>query len=181
MPVLSIGGDRRVQTIKRLLTAADRTLEGFAVICLLAMILIVTMQVFTRKLFNFVFFWSEEITLLLLAWFSYMGIAIGFREKLHMNMDMIENFVSKRTIYFMDRVIDVATFVFGLYLIIAGWDFTVLMHESTLPATKLPNSLLYVVMPVTGVMTCAYSALQFFGKDTRRYTEVEEEIKHNDA
>jgi TRAP-type C4-dicarboxylate transport system permease small subunit len=167
--------------IKRLLIAADRTLEGFAVLCLLAMILIVTMQVFTRKLFNFVFFWSEEITLLLLAWFSYMGIAIGFREKLHMNMDMIENFVSKRTILWMDRLIDVSIFIFGLYLIIAGWDFTVLMNESTLPATKLPNSLLYVVMPITGVMTCFYAALQFFGKDTRRYTDVEEEIKQHDA
>lgn len=167
--------------IKRLLTATDRTLEGFAVLCLLAMILIVTMQVFTRKLFNFVFFWSEEITLLLLAWFSYMGIAIGFREKLHMNMDMIENFVSRRAIRVMDRIIDACTFAFGLYLIISGWDFTVLMHESTLPATKLPNSTLYVIMPVTGVMTCAYSALQFFGKDTRRYADVEEEIKQHDA
>ncbi|MDR7866474.1 MAG: TRAP transporter small permease [Sporomusaceae bacterium] len=167
--------------LKMVLTRADKILEGFAILSLLAMILIVTMQVFTRKLFNFVFFWSEEITLLLLAWFSYMGIAIGFREKLHMNMDMIENYVSKRAIYFMDRIIDVSTFAFGLYLIIAGWDFTLLMHESTLPATKLPNSLLYVVMPLTGVMTCAYSALQFFGYDIRRYSDVEEEIKQNDA
>ncbi|HWQ62182.1 MAG TPA: TRAP transporter small permease [Negativicutes bacterium] len=170
-----------MQALKQILKSVDRTLEGFAIICLLAMILIVTTQVFTRKLFNFVFFWSEEITLLLLAWFSYMGIAIGFREKLHMNMDMIENFVSKRVITIMDRIIDLSTFAFGLYLIIAGWDFTVLMNESTLPATKLPNSVLYVVMPITGVMTCAYAALQFFGYDIRRYTEVEEEIKQHDA
>ena len=176
-----LGGDPRVQMLKMLLLKVDKLLEGFAILSLLAMILIVTMQVFTRKLFNFVFFWSEEITLLLLAWFSYMGIAIGFREKLHMNMDMIENFVSKRAIAFLDRVIDISTFAFGLYLIIAGWDFTLLMHESTLPATKLPNSLLYVVMPLTGVMTCAYSALQFFGYNIRRYSDVEEEIKQNDA
>ena len=170
-----------MQMLKMLLLKVDKLLEGFAILSLLAMILIVTMQVFTRKLFNFVFFWSEEITLLLLAWFSYMGIAIGFREKLHMNMDMIENFVSKRAIAFLDRVIDISTFAFGLYLIIAGWDFTLLMHESTLPATKLPNSLLYVVMPLTGVMTCAYSALQFFCYNIRRYSDVEEEIKQNDA
>ncbi len=170
-----------MQTLKRLLTTIDRTVEGFAILCLLAMIIIVTVQVFTRKLFNFVFFWSEEITLLLLAWFSYMGIAIGFREKLHMNMDMIENFVPKWSLTLMDRIIDICTFAFGLYLIISGWDFTVLMNESTLPATKLPNSALYVVMPITGVMTCAYSLLQFFGYDIRRYADVEEEIKQHDA
>ena len=170
-----------MQTIKRLLIAADRSLEGFAILSLLAMIIIVTVQVFTRKLLNFVFFWSEEITLLLLAWFSYMGIAIGVREKLHMNMDMIENFVSKRVIWYMDRLIDISTFAFGVYLIVFGWDFTVLMNESTLPATKLPNSILYVVMPITGVMTCAYSGLQLLGYDLRRYTDVEEEIKQHDA
>ena len=170
-----------MQSLKKCLKSLDRAIEGFAILCLLAMILIVTMQVFTRKLFNFVFFWSEEMTLLLLAWFSYMGIAIGFREKLHMNMDMIESFVSKRVIWFMDRIIDVCTFAFGLYLIIFGWDFTVLMNESTLPATKLPNSVLYVVMPITGVMTCAYSLLQFCGYDIRRYTDVEEEIQQHDA
>lgn len=170
-----------MEKIKRVLLAVDKAIEGFAIFCLLSMIIIVTIQVFTRKLFNFVFFWSEEITLLLLAWFSYMGIAIGFREKLHMNMDMIENFVSKRTIWVMDRVIDLCTFAFGLYLVIYGWNFTVLMNESTLPATELPNSFLYVIMPITGVMTCAYSALQFFGYDLRRYTDVEEEIKHHDA
>ncbi|MGQ7277295.1 TRAP transporter small permease subunit [Brevibacillus thermoruber] len=32
------------------------------------------MQVFTRKLFNFVFFWSEEVTLLLLGWLAFMGL-----------------------------------------------------------------------------------------------------------
>ncbi|WP_416358653.1 TRAP transporter small permease subunit [Brevibacillus thermoruber] len=41
-----------------------------------------TMQVFTRKLFNFVFFWSEEVTLLLLGWLAFMGIALGFRENI---------------------------------------------------------------------------------------------------
>nr|WP_254776785.1 TRAP transporter small permease subunit [Paenibacillus sp. yr247] len=41
----------------------------------------------TRKLFDFVFFWSEEVTMLLLIRFSFMGIAIGFREKLYLGID----------------------------------------------------------------------------------------------
>lgn len=170
-----------MEKIKRMLIKLDFTLEAFAIFCLLGLILVVTLQVFTRKLFNFVFFWSEEVTLLCLAWFSFMGIAIGFREKLHMNMDMIENFVSKRAIWVMDRFIDLSTFAFGVYLIINGWEFCVLMLDSTLPATKMPNTVLYAVMPLTGLMTCAYALLQLVGVDTRRYRDVEEEIKHYDA
>jgi TRAP-type C4-dicarboxylate transport system permease small subunit len=46
------------------------------------------------------------------------------------------------------------------------------MGESTLPATKLPNSALYVVMPLTGVMICAYSILQLMGIDTTRHKNL---------
>ena len=139
---------------------------------MLTMVIIVSVQVVTRKLFNFVFFWSEEVTLLLLAWFAFMGIAIGCRENLHLAMDVIENFSSKKFINILDKFIEAATFIFGVYLIIYGWEFTVLMSESTLPATKLPNSALYVVMPLTGVMTCAYSLLQLMGIDTKRHKNL---------
>jgi TRAP-type C4-dicarboxylate transport system permease small subunit len=157
---------------KKALLAIDSFVESFCLLSMLTMVIIVSVQVVTRKLFNFVFFWSEEVTLLLLAWFAFMGIAIGCRENLHLAMDVIENFSSKKFIHILDKFIEAATFIFGVYLIIYGWEFTVLMSESTLPATKLPNSALYVVMPLTGVMTCAYSLLQLMGIDTKRHKNL---------
>ncbi|HWR29201.1 MAG TPA: TRAP transporter small permease [Negativicutes bacterium] len=157
---------------KKALLAVDSFVESFCLLSMLTMVIIVSVQVVTRKLFNFVFFWSEEVTLLLLAWFAFMGIAIGCRENLHLSMDVIEGISSKKFIAILDKLIQASTFIFGVYLIIYGWEFTVLMGESTLPATKLPNSALYVVMPLTGVMTCAYSLLQFMGIDTKRHKNL---------
>jgi len=166
-----------VSSIKRFvhtLLLIDRTLEAFCRISLLTMIIIVTVQVMTRKLFSFVFFWSEEITLLLFIWFSFMGIAIGFREKLHMAMDSFTNLFPKPFNWVLDKIIYASIFLFGVYLIFYGWDFTKMMHASELPATGLPNSITYAVMPITGVMTCVYSCLQFFNIETKRYTSPEE-------
>lgn len=163
-----------MKTIKKLALAIDSFFESMALIGLLSMVMIVTVQVMTRKLLNFVFFWSEEITLLLLVWFAFMGIAIGFREKIHMGIDSFTNFLPKKVNKILDKVIDASIFVFGLYLVVQGWEFTVAMNDSTLPATKLPNSVEYAVMPVTGVMICIYSLLQFFGIDTRRHKNLEE-------
>ena len=160
--------------LRRIVVAIDSGLEAFALTSLLSMILIVSVQVLTRKVFNFVFFWSEEITLLLLVWFAFMGIGIGVREHLHMAMDLIENFAPKWFIHFLDKLIELSTFIFGVYLIYYGWEFTVIMNESTLAATKLPNSALYIVMPITGIMICAYSVLQFFGIDTTRHDYLKE-------
>jgi len=89
-----------------------------------------------------------------------------------MAMDVLESFASEKFLKFLDKVIELCTLIFGVYLIIYGWQFTVLMGESTLPATKLPNSVLYVVMPLTGVMICAYSLLQLMGIDTRRHKNL---------
>ena len=163
-----------MQQLRKIFLAIDDFLETFAILALLSMILIVVMQVVTRKLFNFVFFWSEEITLLLLAWFSFMGMAIGFRESLHLAMDTLDAYLPKALITALDKIIEVCVFLFGVYLVIQGSSFTELMNESTMPATKLPSSVLYAVMPLSGALLCVYSALQFFGIDTKRHHGLEE-------
>ena len=167
--------------LARFFIRVDKMIEAFSIVLIVTMVLIVFTQVMTRKLFNFVFFWSEEVTLLCLTWFSFIGIAIGFREKLHIGMDMVENLVPKTVLTVLDKVIDVATFGFGLYMIVYGTEFSMLMSESTLPATKLPNSIQYIVVPMTGVGCCIYSTLQFLGIKTQRYTEIDDEIKAHDA
>jgi TRAP-type transport system small permease protein len=165
-----------VKTLKRIALAIDSFFENFALTAIASMVIIVTIQVITRKFFSFVFFWSEEVTLLIMVWFSFMGIAIGFREKLHLAMDSFTNILGKKFNLVLDKVIDLCVFFFGVYLVVNGWKFTVLMNESTLAATKLPNSVMYVVMPITGIMICAYSFLHLIGVETTRHQGVEEEV-----
>jgi TRAP-type C4-dicarboxylate transport system permease small subunit len=161
--------------VKRLFLILDKILEGFAITLLVSMILIVFLAVITRKVFGFVFVWSEEVTLLCLTWFTFMGIAIGFRERLHLGMDIFNNLPPK-VLKWSDRFIDVVTFLFGLYLVVYGWEFALMMQGSVLAATQLPNTVQYIVMPITGLMTCVYAGLQILGHDLRRYHVIEEEI-----
>ena len=161
--------------VKRPFLMFDKIIEGFAITLLVAMILIVFMAVVTRKVFGFVFVWSEEVTLLCLTWFTFMGIAIGFRERLHLGMDIFDK-LPKNILNMSDRLIDVVTFLFGLYLVVYGWEFALMMRGSVLAATQLPNAVQYIVMPITGIMTCVYSGLQLLGRDLRRYHVIEEEI-----
>lgn len=156
----------------------DKLVDVFCIILLVAMILIVVMAVVTRKGFGWMFGWSEEITLLCLTWFTFMGIAIGFRERLHLSMEIVEKLPPK-LLRVSNRFIDLVTFFFGLYLVIYGWNFAMMMRGSILAATQMPNLVQYIVMPITGVLTCVYSGLQFFGRDLRRYNVIEEEIKRD--
>ena len=169
---------RNKGSVGRFFLMVDKIIEGFAITLLVAMILIVFVAVVTRKIFGFVFAWSEEITLLCLTWFTFMGIAIGFRERLHLGMDLFEK-LPKKLLDASDKLVDFVTFFFGLYLVVYGWDFALMMRGSILAATELPNLIQYIVMPITGVLTCVYSVLQLLGRDLRRYHTIEEEIKRD--
>jgi TRAP-type transport system small permease protein len=168
-------GDKK-ESLKRFFLTLDKIIEGFCIVLLVSMIIIVFVAVITRKVFHFMFAWSEEVTLLCLTWFTFMGIAIGFRERLHLGMDLFEK-ANPKILKISDYIVDAVTFIFGLYLIIYGWDFTMMMRGSVLAATGLPNVVQYIVMPITGVLTCVYSILQLLGHDLRRYNKIEEEIK----
>ena len=166
--------------VRNFFVTIDKAIDGFCIILLVAMILIVVMAVITRKGFGWMFAWSEEITLLCLTWFTFMGIAVGFRERLHLSMEMIDiDKLPPKVLLVTDRFIDLVTFFFGLYLVIYGWNFAMMMRGSILSATEMPNLVQYIVMPITGVMTCIYAALQFLGHDLRRYNVIEEEIKRD--
>src|SRR3954453_21597511 len=101
-----------MNVIKKIGLIIDKVFEKVTLLSLVALILVVTIQVMTRKLFNFVFFWSEEITLLLLVWFAFMAIAIGVREYIHLGIDSFTNFFGKAFNKFWDKVINLSVFAF---------------------------------------------------------------------
>ena len=163
--------------IGRFFLAVDKIIEAYAIALLVFLILNVFAAVIMRRFFGHMFPWSEEISLLSLTWFSFMGIAIGFREDLHLGMDLLDGFIPAKALVVWDRVIDVVVFGFGVYLTYYGAEFTVKMGASTLAITGWPNMVQYIVMPITGVLTCIYSTLRFLGFDLRRYNQIDEEIK----
>ncbi|MDR7866891.1 MAG: TRAP transporter small permease [Sporomusaceae bacterium] len=172
-----------MEALKRIAIKIDTLFETCAIFALLGVIIVMAVQVATRKLLNFVFFWSEEAILICLVWFAFMGIAIGFREGVHMGVEALTDRLPARVNRWIDKWIDIMGLIYGLYFVIYGWEFTLLMLESTLPATKMPNSVVYAVMPVSGFMVCVYSVLQMLGVDTRRHkgADIEMGVEETEA
>jgi len=170
--------DQKKKGIGRFFLMIDKIIEGYAIALLVFLIINVFAAVIMRRFMGQMFPWSEEMSLLSLTWFSFMGIAIGFREDLHLGMDMLDSLFSKKVLKIWDKCIDVIVFCFGLYLCYYGADFTMKMSGSTLAISGWPNMIQYVVIPITGVLTAVYSALRFLGHDLRRYNKIEEPETH---
>ncbi len=160
--------------VKRWLGKLDTPFEYLGLLFLLAMVLIVTWQVFSRRVLGTTPFWAQESSLVLMVWIGFIGIAIGFRERLHISIEIIVSRFPEVLRRAVEKAIQVLVLAFGAYLLVQGGQFTLATLGSTLPATGLPRSTLYVMMPVAGFMICVYSLLQMLGVRTEKHEEHSE-------
>lgn len=165
------GGDG---TFRRTWRAVDAVFEVLCILCLVATLLIVLWQVFSREVLSNSPSWSEESARILLVWIGFLGATIGFREGAHIAVTFLVDKFPGRLRAVIDRLVQVLLLGFGLFLIVQGTQFVIDARMATLPGTGLPRSVSYLMMPVTGVMVVLYTTLQAFGVSTKRYSESDE-------
>ncbi|WP_431803764.1 TRAP transporter small permease [Halobacillus andaensis] len=154
--------------LKMLKRSLDRVLLVTALTLLAVMVLIIVVQVFSRQIFSYTPSWSEELSRVLFVWVSFLGIAYGFKEKLHIGVGLVVNMLPEQVQKGFDYLAKVIVIGLGIFMIYFGWQFTMLMGASTLPGLGLPSSVLYASIPVTGIFVTLYGIELLFKKGMHR-------------
>lgn len=126
-------------------------------ILLLLTVIIVSLQVALRYLFSFTPSWSEEITLVFIIWVSFIGIAYGFRENLHISVELVASRFPETWQKGLDWLTRLMVLVVGGLFLYFGTQFTILMSHTTMPGTHLPLATLYFCVPVSGLLMILYT------------------------
>lgn len=150
-----------LSTIKKIL---DWALLAFSLAFILAMVILIIVQVFSRQLFSYTPSWSEELSKLFFVWISFLGIAYGFKAKLHISLGLVVNAMPEKIQDVCDYFAKVLVIGFGVIMMYYGWHFTVLMGNSSMPGTGLPSSAIYAAIPVTGFYVTFYGIELLFKK-----------------
>jgi len=160
---------------KRIKKFLDDFLVGFSLTMLVAMTIIILYQVFSRQFFNYTPSWSEELSRVLFVWVAFLGIAYGFKEKLHIGVGLVAELLPEAIQTAFDIFAKIMIIALGGIMIYYGGYFTSLMMDSTLPGLRLPSSLLYAVIPLTGIYIVLYGVELLFVKGLHQsYVDVEE-------
>ncbi|QCX32893.1 TRAP transporter small permease [Caloramator sp. E03] len=152
-----------MKSFSNLLNKISSFFEYLASIFLGLMIMIVSFQVFTRFFFSFTLRWSEEITMLLMVWFGFIGIALGVKKDIHLSIEAIVNLFSNNTKKIIYKVDELITLIFGIFTAFYGYRLVVEAKGSTLPATQWPSSMLYLMVPLSGVLIVLFSINKLAG------------------
>jgi TRAP-type C4-dicarboxylate transport system permease small subunit len=173
-----------MDTLKRIIRVLHTITVWISMIFMALLVLIISIHVMLRYVFNSGFSWSEEVsTQVLIPAFVFLGMAIGVEERLHININVIPKNVFKRLDFILLKLADLCKIIVGIIMIFFGIILIGFTSLSILPATGWPACLQYIVMPLSGALIILFSVAYIFSlkienKGIDRYLkDVDREIK----
>lgn len=131
-------------------------IEGFCKICLIGQVVVTTIVVIGRYVFNSTPGWGEQLSLIFMVYFCLVSACLPVREDAHLRMTLIEKIVPKKVVRAMDLFAYLCMFVFGVVMITSGIDLVKLGARSRLSGLPfMTRSWVYWSTPIAGFALCA--------------------------
>jgi TRAP-type C4-dicarboxylate transport system permease small subunit len=149
----------------KLIAGLDRIIERVLVTLMILIVLSVSWQVFSRYLLQTPSSTSEEIARFLLIWISMIGAVYCYRTKAHLGLNILTNKMKAKQKKNAELLSHVLIFCFSaLVLVVGGSQLVNLSYHpvQTSPALNLPMGLIYLVLPISGLLFCFYAVVECF-------------------
>lgn len=156
-----------------------KLIYGYARWVLAFVIIIICAQVVCRNVFRTNIRWNQEVSLLLTIWMAFLGIAIGAEKNLHIKVELFYDRFPKRVRGVIDRFNQIITLLVGVFFTWYGIRMVLSTMDSRLPVTKWPSSLMYIMIPVSGLSIIFFTALDLAG--LKKYKKTEEGGKDHES
>lgn len=156
--------------MKALKEMMDKILSTICIALFMAMTVIGAYQIITRYVFNAPSTVSEELLTFTFTWMSLLAAALIFGKKDHMRMDFFASkFKGKSNVLLLIFSECLVLIFAALVLVYGGMNITKLTATQITASLGVPMSYVYVVIPISGVITIVYAIINL--------TELSQELK----
>jgi len=156
-----------MDSIRKIFNGFYVAMGWFAKIILVVMVIVISVNVTLRYVFNSGLKWSEEIALVFVEWFTFLSFAIGVKQKLHISINLLPSRLPAWISFILKKIEDWLTFCLALVMLIFGFKLTQITMKSILPATKFPAALMYIAIPLSSIFIFYHSLMDFLGLDRK--------------
>jgi TRAP-type C4-dicarboxylate transport system permease small subunit len=158
--------------------------EIFAVLCLAAMVVAVLVQVTGRYVFSSTPAWTEEMARQFMIVFSFIGISIGVRDKIHIGLTFVVDSLDNKIRLPIEILGKFLVIILGIMMSVnMGLLFSTLRYNR-LPGTGIPILVIYVFPTAIGILLAfiaAYQIYDHFKLGTDEEQARQEEIANGEA
>ena len=147
-----------------MLKLLDEKFEAILGAILLAFIvLLISVQVVMRYVFQNSLSWSEELVVWTFIWFIWIGVALAFKERKHVKVTFFQDLLPGKLKYYLEVLVDVLIVVF--LLIISYQSFKLMSLPYVLSQNSVvlntPIVVMYASAPV-GALLSVFRIVQFY-------------------
>jgi TRAP-type C4-dicarboxylate transport system permease small subunit len=160
--------------LTRFKTVLDTVLKVVCVTLFALLVCLVSWQVFTRLVLSDPSVWTEEAARYVFVWVSLIGVSIATGEKADVAIDY---FVGKTPVP-VQRVLEIvaylSTLTFAVVVMVwGGWTNSMQTWDQTNPVLPISAGVLYLAVPVAGVLFTFYLLYHLVRTLSRGYTGVD--------
>jgi TRAP-type C4-dicarboxylate transport system permease small subunit len=138
--------------------------ELLCIIALTIMVILVFSQVLGRYVFGWSVSWGEELTRFLLVWISFLGVALAAKKRANINIDAFVNLLHGKAKIAVDVLGDNLNLAFWVYVGLSGISMLTQNGDQSSPAMQVPMSVIYIAIPVCGLLIFLYIIEEYWKK-----------------
>src|SRR5208283_1473758 len=135
-----------IDKISNALSLTERTL---LVLFVFVMVGLSFLQVVLRNAFSFGFLWADPFLRYIVVWVGFFGAILATKDEKHFGLDILNRFLSPRSIHAVKTIIDALACVVAFLLAQAAVQF---LFEAIGPEEKdlfdLPRRLYFAIIPI---------------------------------
>jgi TRAP-type C4-dicarboxylate transport system permease small subunit len=148
--------------IDRLASLAATLLRASLIAALVVMMASIVFQVVMRYVLGNTLSWTEELAILMFAWVTLGGLALGVHDGFHVRLDLFINYLPGPILRTVETAIGLLTTVFGAYVAWSGERFFDFTRGTISAAIGYPIEFLHGLAPVAGALICLFAINRLF-------------------
>ncbi|MEB2440372.1 TRAP transporter small permease [Citrobacter braakii] len=144
----------------RLKLAVDRVIAAFSVIVMIALVMCVVWQVFSRYVLNQPSTLTDELARFLMIWVGLLGAAYTVGAQRHLSIDLLYMSINKRKQALLSLFINLLIFSFAGSVIVTGGIKLINKTLATVQvsaAMQIPMGYVYIILPLSGAVMMFYA------------------------
>jgi TRAP-type C4-dicarboxylate transport system permease small subunit len=147
---------------KKIINKVCDVFEYIAMVCIVAMLVSVMIQIIGRYFFRNTPGWTEEIARQFMILFSFIGIAIGVRNKTHIALTVFVDSLKLKPRLIIETCGKFLIFVMGIMMSINMGPYFTMLRYNRLPGTGMPVGYMYVFPTAVGVLISLIAVYQIY-------------------
>lgn len=151
----------------RLRQKIDKVLGAVLVVIMTVMVINVLWQVFTRFILEDPSSFTDELARYLMIWVGVLGAAYISGRRMHVAIDLLPTRLKKEGQVRLKRIANSIIILFCFFALVIGGlrlVYITFILEQYSPALQIPLALVYLVIPISGILIIFYKVSDILSK-----------------